>query len=201
MNAGPGPLAVVLAGGLSRRLGGGDKGALPLGAGRLLDAVIARLSLSCRVAGISLNGDPARLSLPPGIAVLPDPVAGHPGPLAGVLAALALGRARGEAAVLTAPCDTPFLPADLGLRLAQAGPGIAMAMDAAGRLQGTLALWPVAAEGALAAYLAGGGRKVTDFARAHALRPVAFPPATPDPFLNVNTPEDLRAARAAATAP
>ena len=88
------PLGVILAGGLATRMGGGDKGLLPLGEGTLLSHVIDRLAP--QVAGLALNanGDPARFAdrhLP----VVADSIEGYAGPLAGVLAGLDWAAAQG----------------------------------------------------------------------------------------------------------
>ena len=80
------PLGVILAGGQATRMGGGDKGLLPLGQGTLLSSVIDRLEP--QVAGLALNanGDAARFA-ELGLPVLADSIEGFAGPLAGVLAA------------------------------------------------------------------------------------------------------------------
>ena len=79
------PLGVILAGGRATRMGGGDKGLLPLGGATLLDQVIARLAPQVAGMALNANGDPARFA-DWGLPVLPDSVADYPGPLAGVLA-------------------------------------------------------------------------------------------------------------------
>lgn len=186
------PAAVILAGGLATRMGGGDKGLRPWEGGVLLDAVIARVAPQAGVMALNANGDAERFARF-GLPVLPDSVTGNPGPLAGVLAAMDWADALGWNRVLTVPCDTPHLPADLVARLqaADVGQG-AMAADARGRLHPTVALWPVAAAGALRDYLAAGGRQMRAFAAQASLATARFPAAEPDPFSNVNTPGDLR---------
>ncbi|MBW7920561.1 MAG: molybdenum cofactor guanylyltransferase MobA [Rubellimicrobium sp.] len=186
------PAAVILAGGLATRMGGGDKGLRPWRRATLLDAVIARIAPQVGALALNANGDAARFARF-GLPVLPDPVPGHPGPLAGVLAALEWTQARGRTRVLTVPCDTPDLPADLvrHLRAADAGRG-AVAADASGRLHPTVALWPVALAPALADYLSTGGRRVGRFAAQAGLAVARFPAAAADPFANVNSPDDLQ---------
>ena len=186
--------AVVLAGGLSRRMGGGDKPLLPFGSGTVLSAVLARLAPQAGPLAINANGNPARFAAY-GLPVLPDPVEGHPGPLAGLLAAMVWARSLGAASVLTVPGDAPFLPLDLAARLARAGaPAFAVS---GGRAHPVAGLWPTALAEPLRRDLAEGLRKVQAFATAHGARPVEFPPppAGPDPFLNLNTPQDLADAR------
>ena len=185
------PLGVILAGGRATRMGGGDKGLLPFGAGVVLDAVIDRLSPQVADLALNANGDPARFARY-GLPVLPDPVPDHPGPLAGVLAAMIWARAQGAIHVVTLPADTPFAPCDLVPRLLLAAEetGIAVA-SSAGRLHPTCALWPVALADDLRAALAAGQRKVMDFARQHGAAEAAFDAGPPDPFMNINTPGDL----------
>lgn len=189
---GAGHPAVILAGGLSRRMGGGDKGLQPFGRGTLLSAVRDRVAPLASALALNANGDPARfaaLRLP----ILPDPVPGYPGPLAGVLAAMDWAAAAGAERVLTVPCDAPFLPADLLLRLAATDAPVAVAATD-GREHPTAALWATALAPALREALGQGVRRVRDFAGAHGARAVAFDPGPPDPFLNVNAPADLAAA-------
>jgi molybdopterin-guanine dinucleotide biosynthesis protein A len=176
-------------------MGGGDKGLLPWGEGTLLAAVLARLEPQAAPVALNANGDPARFTAL-GLPVLPDPVPGHPGPLAGLLAALDWAEALGRAQVLTVPCDAPFLPLDLAARLLSAG---APAVAASARLTHPVAgLWPVAVRPALREALAAGQRRIGAFAAAQGATPVDVPvrPGSPDPFLNLNTPEDWATARA-----
>jgi molybdopterin-guanine dinucleotide biosynthesis protein A len=196
---------VILAGGRSRRMGGGDKG-LRLLAGRpVLAHVRDRLAPQCGRLALNANGDPARfagLGLPVLPDRLPEGVEDGPGPLAGVLAALDWAAGLGADAVVTAPSDTPFLPADMVTRLAAAGPFALAAGTTAGttaegpRLHPACGLWPVALRPALAAALAHGERRIGQWARAQGAAVAVFPAATPDPFLNLNTPEDLARAEA-----
>ena len=86
-------------------MGGGDKGLLPLGSGRVIDHVIARLAPQCGALAINANGDPARFA-DFGLPVLADPVPGQPGPLAGILAAMDWAAGHGAAVVVTATPDT-----------------------------------------------------------------------------------------------
>lgn len=87
-------------------MGGGDKGLLPLGSGRVIDHVIARLAPQCGALAINANGDPARFA-DFGLPVLADPVPGQPGPLAGILAAMDWAAGHGAGVVVTAASDTP----------------------------------------------------------------------------------------------
>lgn len=186
--------AVILAGGLSRRMGGGDKGLLPFGGGTVLAAVLDRLATQAAPIALSANGDAGRFAAL-GLPVLPDPVPDRPGPLAGILAAMGWAASLGATRVLAVPGDAPFLPLDLLERLSQAGlPAIAAS---GGRSHPVIGLWPVSLAEGLRRDMAGGLRKVGEFARAARSATVEFPvpPGAPDPFLNLNTAEDLTAAR------
>lgn len=187
---------VILAGGRASRMGGGDKGLRMVGGRRLLDHVIDRLSPQCAPLAINANGDPGRLA-EWGLAVLPDSLPDHPGPLAGVLAGLDWAAGLGAAAIVTAAADTPFFPQDLARRLWQArGPkGLALAAsaDAGGRVwqHPTFGLWPVALRDDLRTALQGGLRKIVHWTDMHGAGIAEFPSVPFDPFFNINTPEDI----------
>jgi molybdenum cofactor guanylyltransferase len=195
------PPGVILAGGRATRMGGGDKGLRMVGGRRLIDHVIDRLAPQCGGLAINANGDPARLA-GFGLPVLPDSLADHPGPLAGVLAGLDWAAALGATAIVTAAADTPFFPTDLVARLrAGAGPSglcLAASPDETGRVQRhpTFGLWPVALRDDLRAALVGGLRKIVIWTDAHGAGQAVFDSAPFDPFFNVNTPEDIMTAEA-----
>lgn len=185
------PLGVILAGGLATRMGGGDKGLLPLGQGTILSHVIARLEP--QVAGLALNanGDPTRfagLHLP----VIADSIAGFAGPLSGVLAGLDWAAEQGATHIVTAAADTPFFPCDLVPQLLtaaeQAGTDIALSRSPGGR-QPTFGLWPTALRDDLRQALQDGLRKVVVWTDKHGAAIADFPDDAA--FFNVNTPEDL----------
>lgn len=197
------PLGVILAGGLATRMGGGDKGLLPLGRGTLLSHVIDRLEP--QVAGLALNanGDAVRFA-PFGLPVLPDSIEGFAGPLAGVLAGLDWAAAQGADTIVTAAADTPFFPPDLVPQLLLKSEGMAHPLVLAatpdarrGQVRHpTFGLWPVALRDDLRAALEGGLRKVVLWTEKHEGREAVFPVTKFDPFFNVNTPEDLKQAEA-----
>lgn len=187
--------ALILAGGVARRLGGGDKPLLELGGQTMLARIVARLRAEpVGAIALSANGDPERFAAF-GLPVLDDGAFAGAGPLAGVLAGLDWAAGLGAEALLTAPGDTPFVPAGLARALR---PAPACAADQAGVAQYLVALWPVAARTELRARLVEGSRKVAAFAAALGMREVAFPAAPAEAFLNVNTAAELAAARAAA---
>ena len=195
------PLGVILAGGLATRMGGGDKGRLRLGQASLFDHVIARLSPQVDGLAINANGDSARFD-DLGLPVLPDPVDGFAGPLAGVLAGLDWAAGQGARAIVTVAADTPFFPCDLVPRLQLATDGMAHPLALAATpdpargmaRHPTFGLWPVDLREDLRAALAAGVRKVVLWADRHDARTAIFPDEAA--FFNLNTPEDLAAAEA-----
>src|SRR5215216_36271 len=106
------PAAVVLAGGRSSRMGGGDKSLVRLGGRPLIAHVLDRLTRQASAVAISANGDPARFA-EFGLPVLPDTVPGYLGPLAGLLAGMQWAQSLGATHILSMPTDTPFFPENL----------------------------------------------------------------------------------------
>ena len=187
------PVGVILAGGQSSRMGGGDKGLLHLGRRPILSHVIERLSPQVADLALNANGDPARFA-PFGLPVIADSVPGFAGPLAGVLAGLDWAASQGAETIVTAAADTPFFPADLVPRLLMACEGMDTSLALAASPDGrhpTFGIWPVALRDDLRAALTGGLRKVVLWTGQHGGQIAEFPGSTPDPFFNVNTPEDL----------
>jgi molybdopterin-guanine dinucleotide biosynthesis protein A len=196
---------VILAGGQSRRMGGGDKGLLELAGKPMLAHVIERLAPQVGRMVINANGDPARFA-PLGLPVVADTIAGFVGPLAGVLAGMRWSAANAPAAraIVTAAGDAPMLPADLVARLAAAVEGrhgaIALARSV-GEVHPVIGLWPVALADDLEEQLRAGVRKVLHWTDRHGTVAVDFQPlrvgdAEVDPFFNANTPQELDELRA-----
>jgi molybdopterin-guanine dinucleotide biosynthesis protein A len=196
---------VLLAGGQSRRMGGGDKGLLELAGRPMLAHVICRLMPQVGRAVINANGDPARFDAF-GLPVVPDTIGGFVGPLAGVLAGMRWAAANTPEArwVVTAAGDAPLLPSDLVQRLLKAiskRPGAIALAQSHGELHPVIGLWPVALAQDLEEQLRGGVRKVLAWTDKHGTVPVPFPPAHVcgidiDPFFNANTPQELDQLRA-----
>ncbi len=191
-------VGVLLAGGQSRRMGGGDKNLRQLGGRPILDRVIERLQPQVGRLILNANGDPGRFART-GLTVVPDSVEGFVGPLAGVLAGLDWAAANVPAAmwVVTAATDAPFLPADLVARLVVATEEGAELVCAAshGQPHPVIGLWAVRfREDLRRAVVVEGVRKVDAWTARHRLAVVDFPADPVDPFFNVNTPEDLAAA-------
>jgi len=192
----PPTVGAILAGGLARRMGGGDKPLSVMGGRAMLARIVERLMPQVTRVVLNANGDPHRFDsfrLPVAADSLPD----HPGPLAGVLAALdwTANIDPGVAWVVTLPGDVPFVPRDLVARLhaARQRGGATLACAASrGRAHSVIALWPVAIRDELRAALAGHGiRKVGLFLQQRGCATTAWPAAPVDPFFNINTPDDL----------
>jgi molybdopterin-guanine dinucleotide biosynthesis protein A len=192
-------VGLLLAGGQSRRMGGGDKALRALGGVTLLGRVIDRLRPQVAVLVLNANGDPARFA-GFGLPVAADSVPDFAGPLAGVLAGLdwAAAHAPDCRYVASVPTDAPFLPADLVARLRQeleaSGADLACAASG-GRAHPVCGLWPVRVRNDLRrAVIEDGVRKVDLFTARYRLVTVAFADRPIDPFFNVNRPEDFAAA-------
>lgn len=193
-------LGLILAGGCGRRMGGVDKPLLELGGRPVLARVVERLGPQCPAGlALSANGDPERFAGFPG-PVLPDPVPGLPGPLAGLLAGLDFAAEHRPAVthVLSAPGDAPFLPADLAERLHAALGPAPIALAASGdRQHYTVALWPVGLRADLRRTLVERDeRRVRAFIARHGAAAVAWLAEPLDPFLNLNAPGDMVIAEA-----
>jgi molybdenum cofactor guanylyltransferase len=187
-------VGVVLAGGLARRMGGGDKGLVKLHGRPILDHVLERLSAQVDRMIINANGDPGRLAAYD-LAIVADAVEGFAGPLAGVLAGMQWAARNDAEWVVTAATDTPFFPRDLvdRLRQAVAETGADMACAASGgRHHPVFGLWPVALRDDLSrAMTADGVRKVDLWTARHRLAVADFADRPYDPFFNVNRPDDV----------
>ena len=187
---------VLLAGGLARRMGGGDKPMRQIGGHPILARVIARLNPQCDGLVLNANGDPARFASF-GLPVIPDTVANFPGPLAGILAALDWTAAnRPEAAwILSAASDCPFLPRDLVARLhrARAEQNAQLAVAASGgQSHPVIGLWSVALREELRhALVVEDIKKVDRWTARYRLATVAWPAEPLDPFFNANTMDDI----------
>ncbi|WP_127559516.1 molybdenum cofactor guanylyltransferase MobA [Nioella ostreopsis] len=190
------PVGVILAGGQATRMGGGDKGRLLLGGRSLMSRVIERIEPQVAALALNANGDLSRFA-DLGLPVLPDPVAGFPGPLAGVLAGMDWAASEGADHVVTVAADTPFLPEDLVPRLLLAAEGGAPIALASSVVEGremrhpTFGLWSVGLREALQAALDRGERKVGLWAELQGAVLARFLSGPVDPFFNINTPEDL----------
>jgi molybdopterin-guanine dinucleotide biosynthesis protein A len=189
------PLGLVLAGGLARRMGGGDKARIRIGGQTILERVLTRLTPQCAGVILNANGDPARFA-DIGLPVVPDSVADFPGPLAGILAGLDWAAAnRPEVAdVVSVPGDCPFLPSDIVGRLttARQTAQVPLACARSGEWRHpVVALWRIALRNDLRRALVDEDlRKIELWTARHGIAIADWPAAPVDPFFNVNTPED-----------
>jgi molybdenum cofactor guanylyltransferase len=186
---------VLLAGGQSQRMGGGDKNLRLLGGKPVLAHVIERAKPQVDALVLNVNGDPQRFASF-GLPVIADSITGFAGPLAGVLAGLDWAAKNLPEAELVASfaTDAPFFPRDLVSRLAVAleegGFDLACAQSN-GQAHPVFGLWPVSLREALREALAGGMRKVDRWTARYKLVEVEFLAEPVDPFFNANRPEDL----------
>jgi molybdopterin-guanine dinucleotide biosynthesis protein A len=196
MTTDPSPiLGLVLAGGLARRMGGGDKARIRIGDKTILERVLMRLKPQSAGIILNANGDPARFA-DTGLPVVPDSVPDFAGPLAGILAGLdwAAAHAPAIADLVSVPGDCPFLPGDLVARLSAArqaaGQPLACARSGEWR-HPVVGLWPVALRDDLRkALFEEGLHKIEAWTARHGVAIADWPTAPVDPFFNVNTPED-----------
>jgi molybdenum cofactor guanylyltransferase len=187
---------VLLAGGLARRMGGGDKPMRTIGGKTILERVIARLRPQCDGLILNANGDPARFAAF-GLPVIADGVADFPGPLAGILAGLdwAASNRPDVTHILSAAADCPFLPRDLVSKLEEArraqNAELAVA-SSGGQTHPVIGLWSVALREQLRhALVVKDIRKIDRWTARFPLATVSWPAAPLDPFFNANTAEDI----------
>jgi molybdopterin-guanine dinucleotide biosynthesis protein A len=195
----PRTVGLVLAGGLARRMGGGDKALIRIGGEAILDRVLAVLRGKCDPIILNANGDPTRFARY-GLPVIADSVPDFAGPLAGILAGLdwAAAHAPGTEWVVSVPGDCPFLPTDLVDRLhavrAEAETPLACARSGDWR-HPVVGLWRVDLRDDLRhALTVEDLRKIEIWTARHGVAIAAWSDQPIDPFFNVNTPDDVATA-------
>lgn len=192
-------VGVVLAGGLGRRMGGGDKPLLTIGGKTMLARAVERLRPQVDEVVLNANGDPARFAAY-GLPVVPDRIEGFAGPLAGLHAGMRWVEKHMPDArfIISVAADTPFFPADLAERLSASSgdDAIALAASSAGT-HPVFGRWPASLADDLEAFLKSGENgKIVAFADRHVRLDVPFDDIemadgeAVDPFFNVNTPDD-----------
>ena len=194
-------VGVILAGGQSRRMGGGDKSLASFAGHTLIDHVIGRFATQCARILISANGDPSRFAAA-NLPVIGDLDGNHAGPLAGILAAMHWARREMPETthIASVTADAPLIPYDLVARLAleatDQSKEIAVARSA-GQIHPPIALWPVNLHTSLEHYLMEEKQsRVAGFLAIHTTAEVEWPSEPYDPFFNINTPEDMARANA-----
>lgn len=187
---------VLLAGGLARRMGGGDKGLQLLGGQPILARIVERVRPQVGALILNANGDPDRFAAY-GLPVVPDVVEGFAGPLAGVLTGMEWARANvtGATWLASVATDAPFVPRNLVARLRDAAEQETRPLACAvsgGRTHPVMALWSLDLADELRRALIGEGmRKIDAWTARYGVTTVAFDDDAMDPFFNVNTPDDL----------
>ena len=196
---------IILAGGLSRRMGGGDKGLLMLGKTTIIERVIVKILPQVGSLAININGDSSRFpdyKLP----IIPDSIKGYLGPLSGILAGMEWAFKNGNRYIATVAADTPFLPDDLIKRLhamvKSKNLNIGIAASRFLRrdnvfIHPTFGIWEVALKDDLRDALANDTRKIMFWAKKFKLDYYYFDTSDKlsDPFFNINTPDDLEEAK------
>ncbi len=188
-------LGLVLAGGLARRMGGGDKALIEIGGRTILDRVLETITPQCDGVILNANGDPARFAQF-GLPIVPDDIPDFAGPLAGILAGLdwAATHRPDIEWMASVPGDCPFLPSDLVGRLhaARIAAGTTLACAKSGDWRHPVAgLWPVGLRADLRRALVDEDlHKIEVWTARHGIAIAEWPDQPVDPFFNVNTPED-----------
>jgi molybdenum cofactor guanylyltransferase len=187
---------VILAGGKGKRFDGANKALLMLGGKPFLIHVASRLKPQVGILAVNANRDLHEfLASEFKLLIAADGIGKTLGPLDGILGAMLFAEAHHCSHVLTVSVDTPFIPHDLVDCLAAKKTGQATIATSNGRIHGTTALWPVTLAAGLKTYIeSGNSLKVMSFLETVGFGSVDFPGTDPDPFFNINTPDDLAAA-------
>lgn len=190
-------LGVVLAGGQSRRMGDSDKTLMPFNGVSLTQHALNRIAPQVDQAIINSNAEPAAFDAC-GVPVLSDTIKGYAGPLAGILTAIQYADKNQFSMVASVAADTPFFPEKFVKSLREAGAYDIVLAGSGGHRQPTFGLWSVTLMTDLEHFLTDGDeRKIMRFVQQHSWSTVEFEVQTsddPDPFFNINTPEDMEQA-------
>lgn len=179
---------IILAGGKGRRMSGANKALLHLGGETLVERIAKRLAPQTAILAVNANRDFDAFHLP----IAEDGIGGDLGPLDGILGALIFAEKNICSHALTVAADTPFIPYDLAERLISKSFGIIAIPTSNGRLHGTCGLWPVSLSTGLRTFIQSGkSLKLMDYLNETSFVEVPFEGNNPDPFFNINTPEDL----------
>ena len=196
MTGGAPVAGVILAGGLSRRMGGGDKTLESLHGRPMLARVVERARPQVDALVLNVNGDPARFASF-GLPSAPDTVEGFAGPLAGILAGMAWAAdaVPGARWLASFAADAPFFPTDLVARLLAAARSAELPLACAasgGRSHPVFGVWRLDLRQDLdRAVAVEGMRKIDHWTARHGVATVDYSQAPVDPFFNVNRRQDL----------
>lgn len=186
----------LLAGGLARRMGGGDKGEIKLGDKTLLASLIERFQ-DAPYLFLNANGDRTRFAHY-GLEVVPDILPDHQGPLSGIYAAMRhIKESRPDCEWLVVlPTDAPLIPSAIAsdmMAAARAQKSSLVSVKSAGRTHPVIGLWSMGVFDALeTALIKEGVRKIDAFTERGGCHYLSYE-GSPDPFLNLNRPDDLAA--------
>ncbi len=179
---------VILAGGKARRMDGVDKGLIPLQGKPMVEYIISALRPQVGNIIINANRSPEQYGAY-GLPVVADMLGGYFGPLVGMATGM---HSTDKPFIVTAPCDSPFIPDNLVDTLCRAlhdgQADISVAHDGE-RMQPVFALLRCSLLPSLLSYLDEGGRKIDSWYGQHRLALADFSDS-PDTFLNLNTPQD-----------
>ncbi len=180
---------VALAGGQARRMGGVDKGLLKLNNKAMIEYVLDALKSQVNYVVINANRN-HDIYEKYGYPIVSDELEGFCGPLAGFASAM---KVIDTEFMLTVPCDSPFVPEDLVVRLysklqgQNADISVAHSGD---RLQPVFSLIKKELNDSVSDYLSKGGRKIDRWFEQHKMVVTDFSDK-PETFLNINTPDDM----------
>jgi molybdenum cofactor guanylyltransferase len=182
---------VILAGGKGRRMDGTNKALMMLGGTTLVDLVTDRLVPQVAIVGVNANRDLEAFDLP----IAPDGIGGSLGPLDGIMGAMLFAQQNRCTHALTVSVDTPFIPLDLAEKLSTKTNNQIAIATSHNRVHGTCGLWPITQIAGLKAFIVSGkSLKLMDYLHVAGFIEVPFEGENPDPFFNINTPDDLAVA-------
>lgn len=187
---------IILAGGKGTRFDGANKALLMLGDRPLVSHVADRLKPQASITGINANRDLQQfLNIEFKLPIVADAIGGNLGPLDGVLGAMLFASKNSCTHALTVSVDTPFIPLDLAEKLSEISKDRIVIASSHGRVHGACGLWPVTQIAMLNTFINSGKHlKVMDYLNEVGFEKMAFAGDSPDPFFNINTPDDLAAA-------
>lgn len=180
--------ATIIAGGSGRRMGGRAKGLIPLQGQSLIEHIIQRLNPQCHQ--VTINSNTPELYNHLGLECFPDKIPGAGGPLVGILTAMDHFP---QQLLLTLPCDTPLIPADLVQQMyhrLQQQQAELCTIQTGSQLQSIFMLLAPTLVTSLRNYIQQGGNRVQEWVRQQHYCSVHYPSAAPE-FININTPADL----------
>ena len=190
--------AIILTGGLSKRMGGGKKTFKKFNNKIIFDRVLNKIESQAEKIIVNNNGD-KNLFMNYKIVVVEDILKGFLGPLAGIHAGFKwlIDNEIGYDWLASVPGDTPFIPDDLIEKLAEKaklGNHKIIIAKSFGKIHPTVGLWHISLYENLEESIKKGKRKILDWASNHSLNYLEFNNFKYDPFFNINYKEDIQKA-------